>query len=644
MKYVPKFLYLPYSVLFFFLASASVEILHAQTFTLVKDIRPGAATSAPDELVTFNGKLYFRANNGTNGNELHVSDGTEANTFMVKDIRAGSAGGSVALLSVLNNQLSFFANDGTNGTELFNSDGTEPGTNLVIDLNPGPASSVGGFYATLGGFKYWDGTVNDLNGPVTELWRTDGTAAGTTLVKAIRVVGTGGSSPRSITTIGNQVFFFADDGVNGYELWKSDGTAAGTVLTKDINPGNMPSSPEGSEIFEFNNVAYFRKSNGVTGVELWRSDGTEAGTFIVKDINSGAGDSNPFNFIVYNNHLYFIANDGTSNKLWKTDGTAAGTVSLTEAGGTFTPGGLKSMVVFQNQLYFPGTDITNGTELWKTDGTPGGTILVKDINPGSVSSNLANFINTGNKIVFQATTAAAGAEPWSSDGSLSGTALLQDIEPGTGSSLVEKFTIAGTQLFALATTSAYGREVWVINNFVTLPLRFLSFSAQKCNTGNVCLNWKTANEVNVSHFDIERSIDGTLFQPVKQVPAQNQAENGYQYTDNISSLEHKTQIYYRIKQVDKDGKSSYSRTERIGQTERQVTVYPALFSDGFRLSNNVCAGAELLLYNTDGRLIHRQKLVTGNNEVIPGAAGKGVILYQVVCNGQPIKQGKLVRL
>ncbi|GBF00439.1 hyalin, partial [Microcystis aeruginosa NIES-298] len=44
--------------------------------------------------------------------------------------------------------------------------------------------------------------------------------------------------------MGNTLFFTANDGVNGYELWKSDGTAAGTVLVKDINPGGSWSFPE----------------------------------------------------------------------------------------------------------------------------------------------------------------------------------------------------------------------------------------------------------------------------------------------------------------------------------------------------------------------------------------------------------------
>ena len=71
-----------------------------------------------------------------------------------------------------------------------------------------------------------------------ELWKSDGTAAGTTLVKNIRPGSGTSSSPRELTNVNGTLFFVADDGVTGQELWKSDGTAAGTVLVRDIHPGS----------------------------------------------------------------------------------------------------------------------------------------------------------------------------------------------------------------------------------------------------------------------------------------------------------------------------------------------------------------------------------------------------------------------
>ena len=70
----------------------------------------------------------------------------------------------------------------------------------------------------------------------SELWVTDGTAAGTTIVKDIRT-GTYGSSPNGLTNSGGTLFFSANDGTTGFELWKSDGTAVGTTQVKDIRSG-----------------------------------------------------------------------------------------------------------------------------------------------------------------------------------------------------------------------------------------------------------------------------------------------------------------------------------------------------------------------------------------------------------------------
>ncbi|WP_431620994.1 ELWxxDGT repeat protein [Limnospira platensis] len=112
------------------------------------------------------------------------------------------------------------------------------------------------------------------------------------------------------------LYFQANDDTNGTELWKSDGTEAGTVLVKDINPGTGNSSP--SNFTVFNDTLYFQANDGTNGTELWKSDGTEAGTVLVKDINPGTRNSFPSNFTVVNDTLYFSAYDDTKGtELWK---------------------------------------------------------------------------------------------------------------------------------------------------------------------------------------------------------------------------------------------------------------------------------------------------------------------------------------
>ena len=80
----------------------------------------------------------------------------------------------------------------------------------------------------------------------------------------------------------NELYFNANDGNNGYELWKSDGTASGTVMVKDINIGGSDSFPQ--HLTVVGNTLYFDANDGTNGNELWKSDGTASGTVMVKDI------------------------------------------------------------------------------------------------------------------------------------------------------------------------------------------------------------------------------------------------------------------------------------------------------------------------------------------------------------------------
>jgi hypothetical protein len=220
---------------------------------------------------------------------------------------------------------------------------------------------------------------------------------------------------------------------------------------------------------------------------------------------------------------------------------------------------------------------------------------------------------------------------------------MHDIEPGSGSSLIEKFTIVGSKLFALATTTLYGREVWVINNFVTLPLDFLFFSAQKCNINQVCLTWKTANEQNVSHFEIERSSDGRSFTAIKNESANNQPLNLYSTTDDISSLASANIIYYRIKQLDVDGKATYSQIAILRQRALEVEVFPTVFSKSFTVQNNNAGIVQLQLYDAEGRLLQQQKLQQGVNTITLSSNYSGIIIYKLNKSDKVLQAGKLIK-
>ena len=145
-------------------------------------------------------------------------------------------------------------------------------------------------------------------------------------------------------------------------------------------------------------------------------------------------------------------------------------------------------------------------------------------------------------------------------------------------------------------------EFWIHTGSAALPLKFLSFNAQKCNKTSVCLDWKTANEQHVSHFEIERSEDGRVFRSVGTKSANNQPANSYNATDNFSSLSN-TKIFYRIKQIDTDGKYSYSDVRTVMNTDKiSLGIYPNPATDVV----NIAAWANIKsmqLFDVSGRML-----------------------------------------
>jgi len=209
----------------------------------------------------------------------------------VKDIKPGAGSSGFCELNSLGNRLYFSADDGAHGHELWVTDGTPKGTTLFKDIYPGEKGALQNQnyhgYPLFGGrLFFWadDGTHG------VELWITDGTPEGTTLLKDI-YPGTGRSGPNQITSFGGRLFFSADDGTHGLELWVTDGTPEGTRLFKDINPGNPPAMrTEGSQDFvALGDRLFFAADDGAHGMELWVTDGTPEGTSLVKDLRPGPG-------------------------------------------------------------------------------------------------------------------------------------------------------------------------------------------------------------------------------------------------------------------------------------------------------------------------------------------------------------------
>ena len=401
---------------------------------------PHTPRSRPSDFVDVGGKLFFTAGDGVHGRELWTSDGSRSGTALVKDIKPGKANGSFPYsLTAVGGRLFFTADDGKHGQELWTSDGTRAGTVLVKDIQPGegggeydesPSSLTG-----VGGRLFFtadDGTHG------TELWRSDGTRAGTVLVKDIQPDTVYGYAPTSLTGVGRRLFFAADDGTHGRELWRSDGTRAGTVMVKDIKRDLYDSDP--SSLAAVGDRLFFTARDGTHGAELWRSDGTRAGTVMVKDINPVARDSYPSSLTGVAGRLFFIAVDRTHGaELWTSDGTRAGTVLVKD----ITPEGAgesvfepSSLTGVGGRLFFAADDGTHGRELWTSNGSRAGTVQVKDINPSVEEPGEydevrpSSLTGVGGRLFFATDDGVHGAELWRSDGTRAGTVLVKDVNQG----------------------------------------------------------------------------------------------------------------------------------------------------------------------------------------------------------------------
>jgi ELWxxDGT repeat protein len=288
---------------------------------------------------------------------------------------------------------------------------------LVKDINPGSANGFpdnNDVLVSIGNTVYFaaDDAVNG-----SELWRSDGTDAGTYMVKDIQP-GSTSSGPVRFTVLGNQVLFFANDGVHGDELWVTDGTSDGTTLVKDINPGPGHSIrrnfiQQKRDRMVMNGILYFAADNGTAYSQLWRTDGTEGGTVFVRNVCPGctATIATTGQFTVLNDSLYVVSDQD----LWRSDGTTAGTSLVVDNLDDDGPGLIFNLAAANGALYMSGGQDIFSLDLWVSDGTKIGTKLLKDL-PDTGAPH--EFTALGDKVFF-----ISDDNLWSTDGTEAGTQM-----------------------------------------------------------------------------------------------------------------------------------------------------------------------------------------------------------------------------
>ncbi|MEO0653208.1 MAG: hypothetical protein AAFZ65_21200, partial [Planctomycetota bacterium] len=339
--------------------------------TLVENFNTASTQAEPDgdpeALGEFGSRLFFAAETLSQGVEPWITDGTAEGTTSLGDLVPGLSGSSVNEGVALDgSRYLFIPNASLLGREVFITDGTPEGTEVLVDLVPGAGGSDPAHLVLHNGEVYFYATAA---GSQSQLWKTDGTAAGTLPLGVATPPGFLVGGPPMIST--SMGLFYARAGGQGWQLLVTDGSPGGaTVLQQTAAaPFNGP-----NYFAEQNGVVYFAADDAAAGIELWRSDGTPEGTWLI-DVAPGAGDASPRELTPFNGEVFFSASTGGLDRnLWKTDGTPEGTVPVIDVV-TFPPplGGTNptELTAFGDQLVFVASLQSVGTELFATNGEVG---------------------------------------------------------------------------------------------------------------------------------------------------------------------------------------------------------------------------------------------------------------------------------
>jgi len=397
--------------------------------------------------VPYNGTVYFQASSGAeSGMELWATNGSANTTYIVKDIfhrYSGLIPGAGAYAAApLNDKMVFVGNNGVYENQPFVSDGTINNTAVLKDVNPS------GY-----GLEF----TNESNTNI--------------FIKA-----------------GNKLYFNAFNAQTGREIYSTDGTTAGTALVKDIRTGNLDGVAGYTYFMEYNGIFYFKANDGVHGNELWRTDGTEAGTFMVKDINPGAASgvtaSNSYtytntNFAVFNGYLYFMGEDAaTGYGVWRTDGTEAGTekvITLLSSDGIN-----RSLVILgaTNDKIFLASEYISTTyglnTLWSSDGTQNGTIIIHSF-PFNITTQFRRCCTLNNVFYYGVYNSGTAYSIFKTTGAAGNNELIKG-NFGEGWDNFSFMQPCGNYVyFGLGTYSSdYSNELWrtdgTYDGTISLPL------------------------------------------------------------------------------------------------------------------------------------------------------------------------------
>jgi ELWxxDGT repeat protein len=461
---------------------------------VLRDINIGTGGSNPARLIDVDGRLYFSAWAPTTGIELYSSTGTTANTLLVKDINLGNGGSYPNEMAEVNGKLLFQAYEPSIGYELWRTSGTSSATkssDLFAATSHSYPTNLTNFNSDLVFTAFentkklfikpngigekiqlstsnsnWDlvdysvAVVDDIfyfarqsrtGDDRMQLWKSDGTQAGTTLVKTID-----GKYyvNKTIASNGSLYAVLFDRDALDFVLWTSDGTTAGTTQLK----ANQ-SFADISEVTTVGDTVYFAATKTGEGfTRLWRTQGTNETTDIVAPIDRIT------TLMQRGGSLYFLGQEGSSFNFYRYDGQSPPTVLKSGIVGYSRSG--KLGVNLSGTLYFAGTSVEGESQIWKSNGTAAGTVLVKATSPVGVDGIPTFLMRLGNSLVFDSASSSSGRELWVSDGTSAGTKVLKHINSGIASSAPWHIGVVDGE-FIFSAFDGSKRQIWKTDGTAT---------------------------------------------------------------------------------------------------------------------------------------------------------------------------------
>ena len=207
----------------------------------------------------------------------------------------------------------------------------------------------------------------------------------------------------------------------------------------------------------------------------------------------------------------------------------------------------------------------------------------------------------------------------------------------------------------VATPGAGGTATYVTNQGcvpspnIILPISLVWFDA-KNGLGSIVLSWETASEENNSHFDVERSLDAINFEKIGTVKGNGttNTKRSYTFTD---ANPYGGMNYYRLRQVDLDGKTTVSHMAFAKYTSKLVSfeqVYPNPFINELNLviSNAIATEATLSIVDVTGRIVSTQaiSLQAGNNSLNLSTTQLAQGIYNLVLRtGKTVVSTRIVK-